>query len=101
VGSFNPNNYLSFNLTDLRSNSTTNLLAVDKEWAFGNSAPNVILKDSNGAEVIRTDVTKKGDCTQLKVCAARDSGASIMAPIGLILLRQIDFSISCTTPSSG
>jgi len=99
TGSFNPNNYLSFNLTDLRSNSTTYLHAVDKEWAFGDDAPSVILKDSNGVEVIRTDVTKKGDCTQLKLCAAQDSGAGITVPVGLILMRQMDYSVYCTTPS--
>lgn len=59
----------------------------------------MLLKDSSGVEVIRTDVTKKGDCTQLKVCAAQQNGGSIIVPIGLILIRQMDYAVSCTTPS--
>jgi hypothetical protein len=98
-GFFNPNNYLSFNITDLRTNLTANIRAVDKQWAFDNDAPSVLLKDSSGVEVIRTDVTKKGDCTQLKVCAAQQNGGSIIVPIGLILIRQMDYAVSCTTPS--
>jgi len=99
-GSFNPNDYLSFKISDLRDNSTTNLNAVDKQWAFGNDAPSVILKDESGVEVIRTDVTNPSACTQLKVCAGRSSGADILVPIGLILTRQADYAVECTTPSN-
>lgn len=98
IGSFNPNDYLSFNLTDLRSNLTTYIRAVDKQWAFYHRPPSVLLKDSNGALVLRTDITKLGDCTQLKVCAAQNNGAGITVPIGLILIRHIDYAIYCTTP---
>jgi hypothetical protein len=95
-GSFDPNNFLSFTLTDLRSNSTTHLRAVDKEWAFNDDAPSVLLKDDSGAEVIRTDVTKH--CTQLKVCAGQQSMSGMTIPMGLILMRQIDYAVYCTTP---
>ena len=98
-GSFNPNDYLSFKISDLRDNSTTNLNAVDKQWAVGDDAPSVILKDESGVEVIRTDVTNPSTCTQLKVCAGRSSGADIVVPIGLILTRQADYAVECTTPS--
>jgi hypothetical protein len=76
-GYFNPNNYLSFNLTDLRSSSTAYIRAVDKQWAFDDDAPSVLLKDSSGAQ---------------------DNGPSITVPMGLILIRQMDYAIYCTTP---
>jgi hypothetical protein len=99
-GSFNPGNYLSFDFRDLRTNTSTTLQAVDKEWTFTNDAPSVLLKNTSGAEVIRTDVTKPGKfgCTYLKVCAGQDAGPQIIVPIGLILIRQMDYAIECTTP---
>jgi len=97
-GSFNLNNYLSFKLMDLRSNSTIGIRAVDKKWTFYDSAPSVLLIDGDGGQILRTDVTKSGDCTQLKVCAAHDNGISITVPIGMILLRQMEYAIHCTTP---
>ena len=54
--------------------------------------------DEVGAQILRTDMTKKGDCTQLKVCAARDNGTGIIVPMGLILIKQMDHAIYCTTP---
>lgn len=100
MGAFNLNDYISFNLTDLRSNTTTSLHAVNKIWVSHEEAPSALLKDNDGAEVIRTDVTKNGDCTQLKVCAAQDNGVGITIPIGLILARQMEYAMSCTAPSS-
>jgi len=97
-GSFNPNNFLSFSLHDLRTNATSNLRAVDKQWAFSNDAPSFILKDDSGAEVLRTDVTKYGDCTQLKICAAQDTGPGIIVPLALILIRQSEYAVICTSP---
>jgi len=52
--------------------------------------------DEVGAQILMTDVTKKGDCTQLKV-AAWDSGAGIIVPMGLILVGQMDYAIYCMT----
>ncbi|KIM82409.1 hypothetical protein PILCRDRAFT_820243 [Piloderma croceum F 1598] len=96
-GFFNPNNSLSFNLTDLRTNTTTELRAVDKQWTFTDYAPSVVLRDSDsGTEVIRTDVTKKNDCTQLKVCAVQNNGADIVVPIGLIFIQQMGYASYCT-----
>jgi hypothetical protein len=97
-GSFNFYDYLSFNLTDLRSNSANYIHAVRKKWAFYDDAPSVVLKDSSGAQVLRTAGTRMGDCTQLKLCATQNNGASITVPIGLILIRQMDYAIYCTTP---
>ncbi|KDQ60506.1 hypothetical protein JAAARDRAFT_608335 [Jaapia argillacea MUCL 33604] len=100
-GSFNPtNDYLSFNLTDSRDSSSTSLRAVDKQWTFDTYPPNAILKDGNGQTVLRTDITRRSDCTLLKVCIGRnDPGAETIAPIGLVLLMQMDYAVSCTTPN--
>lgn len=96
-GLFNPNNSLSLNLTDLRTNTTTKLRAVDNQWTFTAYAPSVVLRDSDsGMEVIRTDVTKKNDCTQLKVCAVQNNGADIVVPIGLIFIQQMGYASYCT-----
>jgi hypothetical protein len=97
-GSFNFYDCLSFNLTDLRSNSATYIRAVHKKWAFYDDAPSVVLKDSSCAQVLRTAGTRMGDCTELKLCAAQNNGASVTVPIGLILIRQMDYAIYCTTP---
>ncbi|KAL4241419.1 hypothetical protein ABKN59_000299 [Abortiporus biennis] len=124
TGTFNPNTPLSFNLTSIPLLNTTSnpsaipqvntlLRTVDKQWAFGDDAPSLILRavdpSSNTlrqTNIIRTAVTKKGDCTQLKVCLAgvpgREGaavGAEIMAPLGLILMRQADYANECTAPS--
>lgn len=96
TGSFNPNNYLSFNLTDLRSNTTSHLSAVDKQWVFGDGAPNALIRDEYGAEVLKTDITKRGDCTQLKMCAAKQAGPDLIVPTGFFLLQQVDFALKCT-----
>lgn len=124
-GTFNPDNYLSFSLTSkvpLNTTTTnetsslpsvtTQLRIIDKEWAFSDDAPSLILKRVDPATnqyqeiVLRTAVTHPSDCTKLKVCingvSGRDGGAvgaEIMAPLGLIMLRQADYAIECTTPS--
>jgi hypothetical protein len=95
-GTFNPNNFLSFSLYDLQSNATLNLRAVDKEWAFSEEAPSVLLKDDSGTEILKTDVTKYRDCTQLKICARQDSGPGIIVPLAPILIRQSEYAIKCT-----
>jgi len=48
-------------------------------------------------EVIRTDVTKKNDCTQLKVCAVQNNGEDIVVPIGLIFIQQMGYASHCTS----
>lgn len=95
-GTFNPNNFLSFKFHDLRSNATSNLRAVDKQWAFSKDAPSVLLKDDSGTEILKTDVTKYRDCTQLKICAGQDSGPGIIVPLAVILIRQSEYAIKCT-----
>jgi hypothetical protein len=97
TGSFNAGDFLSFDLIDLRANTTTNLRAIDKEWTFnGDDAPNVLLRDQDGVEMLKTDVTKQGDCTQLKVCAAKEAGPELIVPVGLLLMHQMDHATRCT-----
>ncbi|KAH8103628.1 hypothetical protein BXZ70DRAFT_926691 [Cristinia sonorae] len=116
-GTFNPYDWLSFNLTSSvpLNNSisrlpptTAHLGIIDKEWAFSNDAPSLILQttpDPQQLPVLRTAVTKRSDCTQLKVCLAgvdgREGGvvgAEVLVPLGLILIRQSDYATFCTTP---
>jgi hypothetical protein len=99
TGSFNPNNYLSFNLTDLRSNTTSYLHAVDKQWTSSDNPPGALIVDEHGVEVLKTNTKKRGDCTQFKICAAQGSGPDITVPIGLFLIRLIDYALVCTKPS--
>lgn len=89
---------MSFSLNDARTNTTSNMQAVDKDWQFKNDAPSVLLRDENGEEVVRTDVTKLHNCRQLKVCVAKTSGPGGIFPIGLLLISQSDYAIECTTP---
>jgi hypothetical protein len=99
TGSFNPNDYLSFNLTDLRSNTTSHLRAIDKQWAFSDDSPSALIEDEYGAEVLKTNTQNPKDCTQMKICAAKEAGPDLTVPIGLFLIRQVDFALKCTKPT--
>ena len=122
TGSFDLGEPLGFNLnsavplnTTFNASSvpfiSTPLKTVDKQWTFGDDAPSLILRTDSGSSdvdkiVLRTAVTKKGDCTQLKICVAGPPsgpeptvGGSVMVPLGIILMRQADYAIECTTPS--
>ena len=81
------------------------LVAREDEWLFPDAAPGLTLFDESGADVLRTAVTKRGDCTQLKVCVAGPPGRSaaavqpeVLAPLGLILMRQINYAAYVTQP---
>jgi len=97
TGSFTQNVYLSFNLTDLRYNTTSYIHAIDRQWDT-EGPPSALLEDQNGAEVLKTDTTKSGDCTQLKICAAEEAGAGLTVPVGLFLIQQIATAERCTKP---
>lgn len=98
-GTFTIDGVLSFNLTDTRTNTTSNLRADNKQWTFDGYAPSVVLNDgSTGQEVVATAVENSDDCTQLKVCAAKTNGPDISVPLGIILTRQMNYAIECTTP---
>lgn len=113
TGTFDPGNFMSFDLfantTGTRVHAPSRI--ADREWAFRDDAPSLILRTVEGDgtlgdTIMRTAVTKKGDCTKLKICVDGDSeddasavGASVLVPLGLILARQGDYAIHCTTPS--
>ncbi|THG96428.1 hypothetical protein EW026_g5406 [Hermanssonia centrifuga] len=126
TGTFDPGNVLSFNITSsvplnntLASNTTSAatpsstssvLRAQDKGWTFSDDAPSLILRlvnplhDTLGLIVLRTAVTRPHDSTELKVCLAgvqggNEVGAQVMAPLGLILMRQADYALYATRPS--
>jgi hypothetical protein len=117
-GTFNPNDTLSFNITYLSGAGSNNsnsigsdyLKAVNDQWAFAADPPGVVLLDDtngSGDEILRTDMTKWNDCTQLKVCANNytnthsngamvpGAGANTVIPTGLIFIQQIDYAIYC------
>ncbi|KAJ7050824.1 hypothetical protein C8F01DRAFT_1000165, partial [Mycena amicta] len=99
-GTFQDTGRLSFSVND--GSSETNLSAVDKSWDYkkNDDAPSYILKDvATGAMVLRTAVTQPGHCRVLKVCA-ESAGLETLAPIGLTLLKQNEYSRVCTTPNS-
>lgn len=125
TGSFNQGGRLAFNFTSavpLNStlasaypagvaNATTALMIPDKEWDVSGDAPALNLQQVDadgrlGAVVVKTTVTKPGDTTELKVCVGgvpdRENGlvsAEVLAPLGLVLMRQADYAYIQTSPS--
>lgn len=123
TGTFDPGNQLFFNITsavplnntanaNATQSSTTLLKIQDKAWTYTDAPPGLILHqadpitDALGHIVLRTAVAKPNDCTELKVCLAgvegrqgAQVGAEVMAPLGVMLMRQSDYAIECTTPS--
>lgn len=120
-GNFNPGNFMSWDISSaIPLNTTrdlsvvpqynTSLRIVDKQWDFSDDAPSLILdtldESGNLADIVlRTAVTKRRDCTQLKMClngvpnrVGSAVGAEVLAPLGLVLIRQADYAIECTTP---
>ncbi|EJD37735.1 hypothetical protein AURDEDRAFT_173244 [Auricularia subglabra TFB-10046 SS5] len=65
------------------------LHAIDHDWQYSDDAPSMILRDElTGESVLRTAVTKRGDCAQLKVCLNTSNEARMLVPIGLMLIFQ-------------
>jgi len=87
--------YLTFSFTD-----GVALRAVDHEWQFSDDAPSVLLRDQAGRNILRTVVTKPGDCTQLKVCAIDVAEEQFLVPIGLLLFSQETFAAGPTCGGS-
>ena len=124
TGTFDPGSYIPFNVTSnvplnttfagaYVPTTTSQLRSVDEQWSYKHQRPTLILKevDSENAlqdTILRTGLTRPRDCTEMKVCLAGSKkypagfvGAEVMAPLGLIMLRQADYAIYCTTPDSG
>ncbi|GJE84629.1 hypothetical protein PsYK624_007050 [Phanerochaete sordida] len=125
-GTFDPGSHLFFNITSavpLNStlaasypaavpNATAHLTIPDNGWTFTGYAPAVELEEqqpdgSLGHLVLKTTVTKPHDSTELRVCVAGPEGRQgatvqpeVLAPLGLILMRQADYALFNTQPSS-
>ncbi|KAH8106304.1 hypothetical protein BXZ70DRAFT_431326 [Cristinia sonorae] len=124
TGTYNPNEWLSFNITSSVPlngtdpstpvpSSNTLLRTVDKEWSLSDLiAPALILRTVDpltdqltDQTVLRTAVTKRGDCSLLKVCLAGMThsgslvGAEVLAPLGFIMFREVDHARVCTLPA--
>lgn len=122
-GTFDQARNLFFNITStvpLNNTSDANAMQPfstildikDAPWYNENSPPAAILREEDKATgmlgniVLRTAVVRPHDCTELKVCIAGVQGregnqvmAEVLAPLGVILMRQTDYAVECTTPS--
>lgn len=123
-GTFDPGNRLFFNVTSAVPLNTTlaadaasvpratTLLGIPDNMWDQHSAPALKLQRRDpetgdlGDLVLRTTVTRPKDCTELKVCIAGPSGrvggvvsAEVLAPLGLMLMRQADHAKECTIPA--
>ncbi|EKM52610.1 uncharacterized protein PHACADRAFT_126580 [Phanerochaete carnosa HHB-10118-sp] len=126
TGTFDPSAHLHFNITSavpLNStlvssypaavpNATSNLTIRDSNWDFGKYAPALALQELQpdgqlGHLILKTTVTAPHDSTELKVCVAGPEGRQgaavqpeVFAPLGLVLMRQADYALYSTQPSS-
>ncbi|KAJ7809865.1 hypothetical protein B0H14DRAFT_2607757 [Mycena olivaceomarginata] len=105
-GSFKDTGVLELSITDPFNSTIAHLRAVDKGWDYGKSddAPSYILKQveadgSLGNVVVRTAVTQPEHCNSLKLCA-NNADIATLAPVGLTLFRQNEYSKVCSTPNS-
>lgn len=120
-GTLDPGDFLYFNITSSHilnntydlpgsSSSTVILRTEDNQWASGQNPPTLILKSVDPSSrtleetVLRTNVANPIDCTQLKVCLSGTTsgspvGAEVMAPLGLLLSKQANRSLTCSTNS--
>ncbi|GJF00482.1 hypothetical protein PsYK624_167700 [Phanerochaete sordida] len=90
-------------------NTTTHLAIPDVGWSFGQPAVRLeaVQPDGElGQLVLATTVTRPHDVTQLKVCVAGPPGRpaaavqpEVLAPLGLILMRQINYAVVATQPT--
>lgn len=127
TGTFDPGSHLFFNTSSsipLNStlssvypsdvaNTTTTLSIADNGWSYSHYAPALKLQQLDDADrlghlVLKTTVTKPHDATELKACVdgveGRDAGMvmpEVLAPLGVVLMRQADFALYATQPSSG
>lgn len=126
TGTFDPSAHLHFNITSavpLNStlassyptavpNATSSLSIHDNGWDFNTYAPALRLQEQQpdgqlGQLVLETAITKPHDSTELKVCVAGPEGRQgatvqpeVLVPLGLVLMRQADYALYSTQPSS-
>jgi len=99
-GNYSTQDYLTFDLLDLRTSVITRLHAADKEWEFNDDAPSVVLLhvQPSGDKLIalQTAVTKQNFCSTLKICtSASTPNFATLAPIGVILMAQQRYTNYC------
>ncbi|KAI0699138.1 hypothetical protein BC835DRAFT_1412805 [Cytidiella melzeri] len=121
TGTFDQGNQFFFNITssvplnntadaDTTQSFSSALAATDSPWFVNNAPPALVLREqepsSGSNNVLRTAVARPHDCTELKVCIAGVQGregsqvmAEVLAPLGVVLMRQSDHAVECTTPS--
>lgn len=77
-------------------------MSIPFESTYG--PPNADLVYHNGSSqinVFNTVTTKTGDCTQLRACGMLDPKGSFEIVMGVVMIQQYYYSVSCTTPSNG
>lgn len=104
IEGFYQDEYLDITVNNTRNKTVAHFKAIDKVWANtpADDAPSFILEDKNtNTTRLRTAVTMKGDCTQLKLCLAGGNDVADLLPaVGLALFHQDEYSQICTTPNS-
>jgi len=87
--------------TSVRSRSQSE----HKQWIWSKDEPSFILRSvaddgTLGQKILQTDIPKVRDCTLLKVCldgSGRDLvGPEVLAPLGIILSKQVSHSNKCS-----
>lgn len=123
-GTFDPGDHLFFNITSaVPLNNTVNTNAIQRTttmlknkgnvWTFHDGHPVVSLHQADavsgklGHVVLRTSISPRSDPTELKACLSGvdgwegvQAGAEVMAPLGIVLMKQADFATWDTTPSN-
>ena len=102
---------LKFNVTADSPEVHSRAQSSDKSWTWTDEHPALIYKtlfdnEGLGDAVLRTTVTRAGDCTRLKVCLAGSKvegsggvfGPDVLAPLGILLAKQSQYALSCTKP---
>lgn len=99
-GSFvgNVNSRLMLDMTDMRTNTTLGLHAVDDRWVFPNAAPSALLKNSDGSQAVLTTTKEVNQCESMRTCANNLDGPNAFVPVGLLFIYQIRYALNCRGP---
>lgn len=76
-------------------------MSIPFESTYG--PPNADLVYHNGSiqtNVFNTVTTKANDCTQLRACGMLNPNGAFDIAMGVVMIQQYSYSISCTTPSN-
>jgi hypothetical protein len=75
-------------------------ISIPFESTYG--PPNADLIYRNGLvqkNVFNTVTTRDGDCTQLRACGMLSPKGSFEIAMGVVMIQQYNYSVSCTTPT--